>query len=65
MEDVMAGPEKHPLSPMSKDPAEGARGPAEGGDPKGERQESHLGRGGDPAEGRRDANVGEANRAAP
>jgi hypothetical protein len=62
----MGGPEKHPLSPMSKDPAEGPRGPAQGGEPDGEREESHLGRGGDPAEGKRDLDVDEeANRAAP
>jgi hypothetical protein len=45
---------KDPLSPASKDPAEGARDGAEGGDADGPIEEGHLGFGGDPAEGRDD-----------
>jgi hypothetical protein len=59
MEAAMAEVHKDPLSPASKDPAEGARGPARGGDPSGEISESRLGRGGDPAEGKRDDEVEE------
>jgi len=50
----MADPTKDPLSPASKDPAEGARGPARGGSPDGDLEDSHLGQGGDPAEGKRE-----------
>ena len=44
--------EKDPLSPASKDPAEGARGPTQGGASGGSLDESHLGAGGDPVEGK-------------
>jgi hypothetical protein len=46
--------QKDPLSPATKDPAEGARdanGSAEASAPI---EEGHLGRGGDPVEGRDD-----------
>ena len=50
----MAELEKDPISPTTKDPSEGARGPARGGNPGGSREESHLGAAGDPSEGKRE-----------
>jgi hypothetical protein len=44
--------DKDPLSPASKDPAEGARDTTEETSPDGDLEQSHLGAGGDPAEGR-------------
>jgi hypothetical protein len=48
----MGEKDKDPLSPASKDPSEGPRGPAKGGAPGGSLDESHLGAGGDPVEGK-------------
>jgi hypothetical protein len=44
--------DKDPLSPASKDPAEGARDKTDDTPADGDLEQSHLGAGGDPAEGR-------------
>lgn len=50
----MAELDKVPVCPNTKDPAEGARGPARGAEPGASPEENHLGPGGDPSEGKRE-----------
>ncbi len=50
----MPGSFNDPLAPASKDPAEGSRGPATGGEAETAVEDSRLGAGGDPAEGKRE-----------